>query len=393
MKTSAIVIFITLALLVYFLINFYIFRRGVQALSGAGVYRTIFIYLFLLFALAYPLGRFAENISRNSLTEFLVYAGSFYLGIMVYALLFILVIDLLRLVNHFIGFFPAVIRNNPLKSAQLTTLLVTLATVIIVLIGHINTLYPRIRKLDLKINKTVVGMQELNIVVVSDIHLGTIIRNGHLEKIINKVNDLDPDIVLLPGDIVDEDIGPLIDQNMSHTLTKIKSRLGVYAITGNHEYFGGVKQAVTYIEKGNVKVLQDTAVKVANKFYIIGRKDRMAEQLGNGRKTLEEILVDVDKSYPMILMDHQPFQLDAAERNGIDLQLSGHTHHGQLFPFNFITRAVYELSWGYIRRGNTQYYVSCGVGTWGPPIRTNSVPEIVQINIRFGKSDIRAGSD
>jgi len=94
-------------------------------------------------------------------------------------------------------------------------------------------------------------------------------------------------------------------------------------------------------------------------------------------------MTGVDHQYPLILMDHQPYGLDEARRNGVDLQLSGHTHHGQLFPFNYITRAVYELSWGYLQKGSTHYYVSCGVGTWGPPVRTNSIPEIVQFKLRF----------
>lgn len=92
----------------------------------------------------------------------------------------------------------------------------------------------------------------------------------------------------------------------------------------------------------------------------------------------------VDISHPVILMDHQAFRLEEAESNGIDLQLSGHTHHGQLWPFNFITKKVYELSWGYKKKGKTHYYVSSGVGTWGPPIRTGNRPEIVNIRLRFG---------
>ena len=174
---------------------------------------------------------------------------------------------------------------------------------------------------------------------------------------------------------------------MGACLEKINAPLGVYAITGNHEYFSGVAAAVSYMEEGNITVLQDAAVKVADAFYLVGRKDRMAERLGGGRKEVSEILQDVDKSFPLILMDHQPYFLEVAEQNGIDLQLSGHTHHGQLFPFNFITRAIYELSWGYLQKGNTHYYVSCGVGTWGPPIRTNSHPEIVELNIRFAPSE------
>jgi hypothetical protein len=249
MRASVFVIFLSIVLFIYFVVNFYIFRRGWQALSGAGTYRTIFLIGFLILVLSYPLGRFAEHFSRNGFTEFLVFLGSIYLGMMVYALFLVLIIDVLRLINHFTGFFPNFIRQNGQKSAEFATLFVVVVTVLIVLAGYVNTLFPRIRTLELTIPKTAGNLTELNLVVASDIHLGTIIRNGHLERIIERINSLDPDIVLLPGDIVDEDVGPLVDQNMSATLQKIKSRLGVYASTGNHEYFGGVERAVAYIEK------------------------------------------------------------------------------------------------------------------------------------------------
>ena len=131
-------------------------------------------------------------------------------------------------------------------------------------------------------------------------------------------------------------------------------------------------------------MLRDEYVLIENEIYIAGREDRSIKQFsGRIRKPLEEIMNGIDKSKPIILMDHQPVKLIEAEKNGVDLQLSGHTHHGQLWPFNFITKKVYELSRGYKTRGSTQYYVSCGAGTWGPPIRTGSKPEIIEIELKF----------
>ncbi|HET7152240.1 MAG TPA: metallophosphoesterase, partial [Candidatus Kapabacteria bacterium] len=104
---------------------------------------------------------------------------------------------------------------------------------------------------------------------------------------------------------------------------------------------------------------------------------------GKQRKPLEELMRSVDKQRPVILMDHQPFRLEEAVQNGVDLQLSGHTHHGQLWPFNFITKRMYEVSWGYKKKENTHFYVSCGAGTWGPPIRTGNTPEIMHIRLSF----------
>ncbi len=118
--------------------------------------------------------------------------------------------------------------------------------------------------------------------------------------------------------------------------------------------------------------------------YVAGREDRSSGQFGGKkRKAIEELLSGLDRARPLILMDHQPFHLEEAERCGVDLQLSGHTHHGQLWPLNFITRAVYEVSMGYRRKGGTHVYVSNGVGTWGPPVRIGNRPEILRITLRF----------
>ena len=173
----------------------------------------------------------------------------------------------------------------------------------------------------------------------------------------------------------------MIRQNLGETLRKINSRLGVFAVTGNHEYIGGVEEACRYLGDHGITMLRDESVMIDDRVYIVGREDR---SIGSGRrKSLDDLLLRVDKSFPVILMDHQPFRLEEAENAGVDLQLSGHTHHGQLWPFNFITKKVYELSWGYKKKGNTHVYVSCGVGTWGPPVRTGNRPEIINMKLRF----------
>jgi predicted MPP superfamily phosphohydrolase len=383
MKTWSFLIFFSIVLILYAAINYYILKRGLQALAEAGIYRTVFLYFFLFLMASYPAGRILEQFFRNSVTEYLVIIGAFYLAIMVYALLFLIMIDVLRLGNHLFHFFPSVIEKNPLKSAEIITYVISAIIIITVFVGHLNTLFPRIHTLDVSIEKPANGIEKLTAVVVSDVHLGTVIQANHLERIVNKINQINPDIVFMPGDIVDEDVAPVIEQNMAETIRKLNPRYGIYAVTGNHEYFSGVEEAVAYLEKAGIRVLQDDFVKVADAFYVIGRKDRMAERMAGGRKKLKDIMEGIDQSLPLIMMDHQPYELDQAKENGVDLQLSGHTHHGQLFPFNYITSAVYELSWGYLKKVTTHYYVSCGVGTWGPPVRTCSRPEVVQIRVKF----------
>lgn len=383
MQKKLFIYFLTIVLSIYLFINIYIALRGFSAISNAGPFRSMLLILFIFLVLAYPVGRLLQNFFRNSIVEFLLIAGSFYMGIMVYLFLFTLTIDIIRFINSIFPFFPAGITNNPQKATQVTALIVLGSVVFITIVGHINALLPRVRHLSIHIGKPAANMKEMTIVVASDIHLGTIIRNSRLQYLVDKINSLKPDLILFPGDMVDEDVSTVMEQNMAARLRKLKAPLGIYAATGNHEYFGGVKEAVNYIGQGGVTVLQDRAVKIAGAFYLIGRKDLIANRFEGGRKPLAEILKDIDKNLPLILMDHQPFHLEEAQQNSIDLQISGHTHNGQLFPFNLLTKRIYEKSWGFLRKGNTQYYVSCGVGTWGPPIRLGSRPEIVKIQLHF----------
>jgi predicted MPP superfamily phosphohydrolase len=189
---------------------------------------------------------------------------------------------------------------------------------------------------------------------------------------------------LIPGDIIDEDIAPVIHSNVGEKLKSFKAKYGAYAVTGNHEYIGGVHKAKAYLSEQNVNLLNDAFELIDDSFYVVGREDLTINQFTNHqRKDLHEIVEGADHLKPIILLDHQPFKLENAVNNGIDLQLSGHTHHGQLWPFNYITKMVFERSWGYLKKGNTHFYVSSGVGGWGPPIRTVNRPEIISITLNF----------
>jgi predicted MPP superfamily phosphohydrolase len=384
LKHRAFIIFFSIVFSVYGAVNYYIFITGWHAIPHRSYTSTVYIIVFLVLSLSFIAGRFLERKYLNWFSSLLVWIGSLWLGAMVYFLLFSVFFDIIRAVNYFFPFYSTEPR---LKYSELKFFLficVLSAVFIIVFLGFINARIPRIKKLEIKIPK-LSNIKNLNIAVASDIHLGTIVSRLMLEKIVRLINSLEADIVLLPGDVVDEDIGPVIKQNLGETLRKIKSRYGVYAVTGNHEYIGGVEPACKYLEEHGIKILRDSYVMIENEIYIAGREDRSIKQFsGKLRKPLEEIMDGIDKSKPIILMDHQPIKLVEAEKNGVDFQLSGHTHHGQLWPFNYITKKVYELSRGYKTKGSTQYYVSCGVGTWGPPIRTGNKPEIINIELKIG---------
>jgi uncharacterized protein len=162
--------------------------------------------------------------------------------------------------------------------------------------------------------------------------------------------------------------------------------MGVYAVMGNHEYIGGAEPAYAYLTEHGVQVIRDSVIRIHDGFYIIGRDDREKRRFsGKPRMELADLVSMADSSKPLILMDHQPYYLQEASDLGVDLQFSGHTHHGQLWPLNFITSAIFPVSRGYARIGNLHVYVSNGIGTWGPPVRVGNRPEIVQFTITFGK--------
>lgn len=383
MRRRAFIIFFSTVLSLYSVINFSIFISGWITFQSDSISRIVYLCAFLFFSLAYIAGRILERMAISPLSNFLVWIGSFWLAAMVYYLLMILLIDAVRLLHALVP-FPIPIIDDAGSTETIRNIVIAIG-VIVVFFGYLNARTPRIRKLDLSIRKKVQGgRSELNIVSASDIHLGTIVCKSRLEQIIEKINGLNPDIVLLPGDVVDEDLAPVIRQNLGETLRTIKSKFGVFAVTGNHEYIGGVEPAVRYLREHGITVLRDQVIKIDNCAYIVGREDISINRFaGKSRKNLEELVSGIDTSMPIILMDHQPFHLEEAEKNSVDLQLSGHTHHGQLWPFSFITNKMYEVSWGYKKKSDTHIYVSCGVGTWGPPVRTGNSPEIINIRLKW----------
>lgn len=384
MRKLQFVMFFSIALSIYVLINFYVFLRGWEALSVAPAVKPYYIPVFLVISLAYIVGRLLERVMLNWVSSLFVWIGAFWLAAMTYFVLALLSMDFLRLINHFIHMLPQAGTQEYDRIKLAAALIVTAGVVIAILWGNINANNPRVKTLNIHIPKNSHSTKSLNIVAASDIHLGTIVCKARLEHIVEKINSLTPDLVLLPGDIVDEDLGPVIKQNLGETLRKIQSKFGVVGITGNHEYIGGVEEAYQYLIEHGITMLRDSFVKINDSLYVVGREDVSIRQFtGKRRKPLDEIMAGVDKKLPVILMDHQPFRLEDGVQNGVDIQLSGHTHHGQLWPFNFITKKVYEVSWGYKKKGDTHIYVSCGVGTWGPPVRTGNTPEIVNIRLTF----------
>ncbi len=196
------------------------------------------------------------------------------------------------------------------------------------------------------------------------------------------INAEQPDLVLIAGDIIDISVRPLLEERVAVEFHRLQAP--VYACLGNHEYYSGEPLAQQFYHEAGITLLCDSVARVGN-LCIIGRDDRTNKR----RKPLREIMkranLTVDGKYGTneftILLDHQPYSLEEAELNGIDFQFSGHTHHGQVWPASWITNVMYENAYGWLRKGNTQYYVSSGMGIWGGKFRIGTQSEYVVLNV------------
>jgi uncharacterized protein len=374
-------IFFLVVLTVTILVNLYIYYRTRPMFpSGTSGWWLSFL-LFWLVALAYILGRFTERAGITWLAEPLIKAGSWWLGAMVYLLLLFLLADILRgisLIPGLKGFFSFPWLSEKGKIVSLTVYIIT---AVILTAGYFNARYPAVVRQPVKLDKSFPG-GHLKAVLASDIHLGTLIGTGRLRHLVDLINRQEPDVILLAGDIFDEDLGPVIRNNLGDLLKNLKAREGVIAILGNHEFYGNATEAQRYLENHNITVLRDSVLVLQGGIAIIGREDITGQQMfRKKRKTLAELLAGVDTLKPVIVLDHQPFRLQEVATHPVDLQLSGHTHDGQMWPFNYIINAMYEIGTGFGKINQTQFYVSPGVGTWGPPIRTSCRPEVIVLEI------------
>ncbi len=246
--------------------------------------------------------------------------------------------------------------------------------------GIFNAYSPVVRNYEIKIEKGSSSLDRLDIAMAADTHFGLLSGKNHAERLVKEMNALNPDIILLPGDLFDDDVQPFLDQKIDEVLSKMHAPYGVYASLGNHDkHDGTIQELITALEQSGINVLYDEAVDVQGKFTLIGHKDRTDPE----RLPLETIMNGVDHTKPKILLEHQPYELDIAQHADIDLMVSGHTHRGQVFPGNLITNAIYENDWGYLKKEQMHTIVTSGFGFWGPPLRIGSRSEIVMINVQF----------
>lgn len=356
----------------FFIIVFYLV---INLLIGLRIYKSffaskkinkrLFIWIYIFLSITFFIYQIIKDFVPKIIDKILALIGSYYLGAFFY----------LSLLFSISFFFSLLIRRKYPKID-----LYKLCTIIVVLLLIIGTFFSNsthIKNYDISVDKKLKN-GNLRIALVSDIHLGDIIGSNRLNLMVNSINELNPDIVIIAGDLIDSDIRPIIRDNMLYSLSNIKSTYGTYFSFGNHEQYGNKPEEISsLVSSENVITLRDKSVLVNDDFYIIGRDDSAS----SSSNSLSDLAKDLDTTKTKILIDHTPSRIDESIDNDIDLQVSGHTHDGQIFPANIITNNIFKVDYGYAKFNSTNIVVSSGFGTWGPPIRIGSRSEIVLINL------------
>ena len=360
--------FFILIIASYILGNIYIFVRGLQALGHLSTaIRVTFIVFYWLFALLLIVVMAARNSQMPFLLGHTIFQiGSGWLVFILYMVIFLFCMDIIKIFN---------------KSFSYGFVTALVLTVSLLVYGFINYKHPKKQVINIAVNKPLNDGNKLRIVAVSDWHLGYGTTEASLRKNVDLINEQKPDIILIGGDLIDNSIIPVVSQGMDKELNRLEAPMGIYMAPGNHEYISGLEQCEEFISKTKIQLLIDKAITLPCGLQIIGRNDYS----NKNRMTSHDWEKITDSSLPTIIIDHQPQNLNEARQIGADIQFSGHTHNGQVFPLNLITSRLFELSYGYEKREDTHYYVSSGFTLWGPPFRIGSVSEFVVFDCTFTK--------
>ena len=365
-----------LLFIIYLLPNVYLHHKIKELFTKSGA-RDVFTTIFIAWVALFPIVMMAYYVNGGVVLRYLRLATFNYLPILLYFLLFYLFNDLILQANKRFKIISEKFVNGN-KYKIWTFLAVLLFTVGIMAKGMYNFNNTAINEYHINVSKKDAHINHLKIAMTADIHLSDKTNESFVNQFIKNINSINPDIVLLAGDIIDSRQATERMKVFEQQFSKIKSKMGVFAVEGNHEVFSGEYKR-TFYENAGIIVLKDSVLKIQDSFYLIGRKDRRDKE----RKSIEDLLRLTSDDLPHILLDHQPYKLNNAYNNNIDVQVSGHTHYGQVFPLNFITEQIYELSWGYKKIKNTHFFVTCGAQGWGPQVKTASHSEIMEINIDF----------
>ena len=295
---------------------------------------------------------------------------------LIFAYLMVLILPVTNAVVLLLRLLTRIDRRKMTRSVSVAALALT---VLAGTFGVYSAYSPVVKTYDVAIDKPALdGRESMKIVMAADMHFGALSGPAHARRLVKMINEEQPDLVLFPGDLVDDDIVQYVKQGIPDILRGIEAP--VYATLGNHDRIeAGDTELIRTLEGSGMTLLYDEVVSENLPVTLIGRKDRTDP----ARLTVAELAAQADPATPLILLDHQPYELDLAQEAGIDLEVAGHTHRGQIFPANFITDRIYENDWGYLQKGQLHAIVTSGYGFWGLPMRMGTRSELVVINVSF----------
>jgi predicted MPP superfamily phosphohydrolase len=372
--------FFIVVFLVYTLVNGYIFSKGWKILPASrgakGAYGVVYFFVYSAFV--------AAMLGRNGLPlgvqKVLYLPGTVWMGAMLYLTVWFLVTDGGWLLCRWIG--GVRVRLGRMRFRRMQVWVGYGLVAVVLSVGYYRFTHPAVVEKVIEIRKSGGKYRELKVVGVSDLHLGVAIDKKRLQSYVQLINSQRPDLILIGGDVVDNNVLPLNLENMEEELNRLQAPLGVYMCLGNHEYLSGIGASLEFLRKTQIRLLVDEVACVDSCFWIIGRDDTH----GNAyRKPLEALVAQTDTAQAIILIDHEPWNPGEAVENRIDLQFSGHTHHGQLWPMNHIVDRVFPIGYGYKQLEDTHVFVSSGLGLWGPPFRVGTRSEIVVFRLQFSE--------
>jgi predicted MPP superfamily phosphohydrolase len=377
---GTILAFILALFTIYGGINLYIFLKVVNAFDlGSPV--SLLLGLIMLTMIGAPLiVRILEGSGRESLACFFAGTGYSWMGTVFLIFSLSLAVDIYHLLVAAAGFFfhkdlsPIVLGD---KATLVSSILIAFTAMVY---GYFRAMVIDTETLRIKSPKIPADVGTLTIVQISDIHLGLIIRKKRLARILRRVTEAAPDILISTGDLVDGQIDQL--SGLAEPFQEINPRYGKFAIMGNHEYFAGIATALEFTEKAGFTILRGEAFTISSLINIAGIDDPAGDYYGKHRHIEEDcLLMNLPAHLFTLLLKHEP-DVTRESLGLFDLQLSGHTHKGQIFPFNLITSIRFPFISGYYSlEKSSSLYVSRGSGTWGPPVRLFAPPEVTIIRL------------
>jgi predicted MPP superfamily phosphohydrolase len=345
------------------------------------LWKNVSTVLFVLLLGAYPLSDALAHGSFGGGSRTLVTTGYYALPYLLYFMLVVVLTDLVVGGLRLIGVVGReTLRRPAVRLPRFWAMVLVPAAVVFA--GILNFAHLQVTPYAIEIQKKSSSRETLRIAFASDFHLGDLTAPGFMAGFVDEVNALHPDLILIGGDVTEGDRRGEGAEIFASEFRRLRATYGVFGVLGNHEGFGGGNRDAFFAQSG-ITLLKDEVRNMGGAFLLAGRLDGGRRDQAAGRKSITDLLRGAPDNLPLILVDHRPTDLEAVSRTQVDIQFSGHTHNGQLFPVNFITSRQYELTWGYLKKGNTHFVVSCGVQLWGPRVRTVGVSEIVSVDVAF----------